>query len=151
MSFAKKVRKNQAKVAVETQTFNPVVAEWGWLQETYIKHFRSGYNRSGNEEVYYTFFADMASDFNFHSGDKLLNVLKSYEKRMLNTFCKRDAQAFEIMIDSINQLAWLADALGDKYANITEWASNEYRRLFYKDWKQYVSEEQMEKIWYNLD
>lgn len=147
MGFARKVKKNQKKTEVITMPHN----EWAGLHYAYEKHFKSGWNRTGEEELYYTFFADMAVNCNFYTGEKLLKEVKSYEKRMLDMYCKKSAEAYEIMIDSINFLAWYCNRLGNAYSDVMEWAFNEYRRLFYTDWKQYVSEEEMNKIWINLD
>ena len=119
----------------------------------YLKHYNSNPNFAGQyREPGYTFFADMLTYFPYYSGETLLNKLKGYENRMLNMYCKGNPQAYEVMIDSLNLLGWVIyEKVGGERDEVAEWLFSEYERLMYRDWKKYVSADEMGDIRYNLD
>lgn len=118
----------------------------------YDHHFNSNPQYKEYRETRYTFFGDMLCYFPYYTGKKLLNELQNYEQGMLNRYCKGNPEALEIMIDSLNLLGWVIyEKVGGARDEIAEWLFNEYERLMYRDWKMYVSEEEMEDIWHNLN
>lgn len=109
-------------------------------------------NSDFNSGLDYTFLPDMLSYFPWYSGEKLLSNLKGYEDDMLKKFCKKDPKAFEVMLFSLNMLGWLVYGdVDEKKDIIAKWAFDEYNRLALGDWNQYVSEDDICSILYNLD
>ena len=118
----------------------------------YIKHYNSNPKYSEFREPTYTFFGDMYVYAAHSKGSELIKELEGYEKRMLKQYCKKDPNAFCIMIDSLNYLGWVLYAHnGNEPDSVTDWLFNEYKRLFYTDWKDYVTEEQYCDIYWELD
>ena len=114
----------------------------------YEKHYDSNpchYVRDSG--IVYTFFGDMLVYAAYNSGDKLLKKLQGYEQRMLTQYCKKDPKAYCVMIDSLNLLGWyLYKHNNNKTDAVIDWLFSEYERLFYTDWKNYVSESDMASI-----
>lgn len=120
---------------------------------TYEQHYNSNPYFNGEwRDPGYTFYGDMLTYFPYYSGETLLNKLKGYESEMLETYCKGNPQALEVMIDSLNLLGWLLyEKVGGQRDEIAEWLFSEYERLMYRDWKRYVSESEMSQIYSNLN
>ena len=118
----------------------------------YCKHYNSNPQFKEEREPGYTFFADMLYYVATKNEKSLLNALKAYEERMLNRFCKKDPKAYCVMIDSLNYLGWmLYSKIGGAENEVVSWLFKEYERLFYRDYLNYVSQKQMEDIWYELN
>lgn len=118
----------------------------------YCKHYNSNPQYHEERDPGYTFFADMLCYVATENDDCLLNELKAYEERMLQRFCKKDPKAFCVMIDSLNYLGWmLYSKTGGTENNVVSWLFKEYKRLFYRDYLNYVSQDQMKEIRYELN
>lgn len=126
----------------------------------YENHLNSNFNVVNGfvpnyveNESTYTFFADMAILANYAEGEKLKKDIESYVNRMLKTYCKKSRHAYCVMIDS---LCLLCNAFYSVFGEVNaaiKWMENKYRDLLYIEstWKKYVTEEEMETIWRELD
>ena len=125
--------------------------DWAAAHAMYENHFNSNPYITGQRELLYTFFADMAVTGLYKTKDEYLAYLKSYVARMLNQYCKNNAVAYEVMIDSLNLLGWW---FYEKHGRdeITDFLFGEYERLFCTDaYLNYVSHEQMKVVYSNLN
>jgi len=107
-----------------------------------------------DKETSYSFFADMAVKCTFSSGEKLLNELKSYVKRMLNKYCKGNRNAYCVMVDSLCLLSnILYNANGNETDSVVDWCGDTYRDLFYNKntYLKYITEYEMMSIWRELN
>ena len=118
----------------------------------YDRHYDSNPQYPEHRDAGYTFFGDMMCYIPYYKGEALLEKLQEYEALMLKRFCKGNPQAYEVMIDSLNLLGWvLYGRLGNNTDEVTDWLFKEYERLMYRAWKEYVTEEEMGDIMYNLN
>ena len=117
----------------------------------YYRHYNSNPQFTEQRDPKYTFFSDMAAYCMFNDKQTALNKIQGYVGRMLKRFGK-DTEGLLEMIDSLNLLGWvLYQTNGDKKDALTDWLFKEYERLFYEDWKDYLTEEEMSRIWYELN
>lgn len=151
---SKRLRKNAKQ---NTELFNPMNPpykkrfDWTGAHYTYTAHYNSNPYITEHREPNYTFFADMAILANFYGGEQLKKKLVAYEKRVIH-LCKKNKEALCIMIDSLNLLGWvLYESNGRQRDEAIDWLFAEYERLFYRDWTNYVSEEEMRDIWHELN
>lgn len=97
------------------------------------------YTDSLEDENRYSFADDMV----VYMGD--INELNKYIERMLDRHCKGDKQAyFEMILSTMTMANVFADWGADKESELCgKW----YRKLFYRDYTKYITEEEISDLW----